>query len=201
MRLLSPEQQEGILQALRRDIPTANLFSFQPENLQIITGQMEGVYGWIALNYALKRFAAHSTQAVPDTAGLIEIGGASSQMAFQVPSSLELPDELSYVVDLDLGCRSSSSRSLSLSLLFLLLLLSPFFLFLPFSQPFLSRSLCRLTGRGLLRPRPVLSVTLALLLLLITTPRLLALPTTTNSMSIRFWVTAPTTLANAIWTR
>jgi hypothetical protein len=53
------------------------------EYCDIITGEFEGVYGWVAANYTLGAFSGN-----PDTVGYLELGGASAQIAFRPHKNL-----------------------------------------------------------------------------------------------------------------
>ncbi|CAK9299150.1 unnamed protein product [Gordionus sp. m RMFG-2023] len=89
MRLIEPLQQEAILSDCRRDIATKYpQLVFPPSHIQIISGTMEGVYAWIAINYILGKFDAHDDESILETkqtVGILDMGGASLQIAFQVP--------------------------------------------------------------------------------------------------------------------
>lgn len=55
MRLLSEIDQENILNEVRKTISTYNfVFSNQNEQVKVITGGEEGVFGWITVNYLLE---------------------------------------------------------------------------------------------------------------------------------------------------
>ncbi|KAM4736445.1 ectonucleoside triphosphate diphosphohydrolase 3 isoform 2-T2 [Anableps anableps] len=64
--------------------------SFQFHNASIITGQEEGLYGWITVNYLMGNFLERNmwnTYIRPngaETVGSMDLGGASTQIAFQV---------------------------------------------------------------------------------------------------------------------
>lgn len=65
---------------------------------------MEGVYGWIAVNYILGRFD-HTFETGPlrsTTVGALDMGGASTQITYEVPKSEAVPSALS--MDINLGC-------------------------------------------------------------------------------------------------
>lgn len=49
--------QQAILQDLQRDIPKAFDFVIAESNFEVISGKQEGVYAWIAANYALQKFS------------------------------------------------------------------------------------------------------------------------------------------------
>lgn len=102
MRLLSKNAQEVILNNLQQNIPQNTSFHFPPSNVEIISGKQEGIYSWIAVNYLLRRFH-HSSEIngeyatlkmnkLPNssstfklhTVGMLEMGGASLQVAYDV---------------------------------------------------------------------------------------------------------------------
>lgn len=72
---------------------------FQPEWARIITGEDEGVFGWVALNYLVGAFnssalttALGGRQAVPGhergrTVGVLDLGGSSLEVAFELEAS------------------------------------------------------------------------------------------------------------------
>uniref|UniRef100_A0A3Q2YYY9 Ectonucleoside triphosphate diphosphohydrolase 3 n=1 Tax=Hippocampus comes TaxID=109280 RepID=A0A3Q2YYY9_HIPCM len=63
-------------------------FDFQ--NASIITGQEEGLYGWITVNYLMGNFL--EKWFLPGTVGSMDLGGASTQIAFAVDEELNGPD-------------------------------------------------------------------------------------------------------------
>lgn len=106
MRLLDVAQQEAILDDLRKDVPNEFSFHFPPTSAQIITGKEEGIYSWISVNYLMGRFD-HSLNAEQPVAinlgkgpittrqrsiGMLEMGGASVQIAFEITSKYELQE-------------------------------------------------------------------------------------------------------------
>lgn len=75
-----------------------NYFKFQPfdfRGAQIISGQEEGIYGWITANYLMGNFLekdlwhmwAHPSGV--ETTGALDLGGASTQIAFAVGEKVE----------------------------------------------------------------------------------------------------------------
>ena len=92
MRLLSPDKQSAILTA------TCDFFRFHSNfkldrpsshgqcgsSVRIITGEEEGLFGWIAVNYLMDGFK-HTMDTVDDRAtyGFLDMGGASTQIAFE----------------------------------------------------------------------------------------------------------------------
>ncbi|KAL4616927.1 ectonucleoside triphosphate diphosphohydrolase 3 [Arapaima gigas] len=95
MRLLRSKNEtasEKILQDLREYLKNLP-FSFQ--NASIISGEEEGLYGWITVNYLMGNFIEKNLWNAwvrphgADTVGSLDLGGASTQIAFSVP-----PEEL-----------------------------------------------------------------------------------------------------------
>ena len=114
MRLLAETDRTAIITNLRTQLPKKYKFQIVDSHIDVIDGQMEGVYSWIAVNYILGRFEhgksetavasqasvarADDTSAVlqaptrdnrPDTVGMIDMGGASVQIAFEVNGRVE----------------------------------------------------------------------------------------------------------------
>ncbi|XP_066539554.1 ectonucleoside triphosphate diphosphohydrolase 3 [Hoplias malabaricus] len=89
LRLKNEEQSNAILteiQEFLRSLP----FDFQ--NASIISGQEEGLYGWITVNYLMGNFLERNiwnTWVHPhgaNTVGSLDLGGASTQIAFSAPN-------------------------------------------------------------------------------------------------------------------
>lgn len=110
MRLLTPEDQAAVLshscQFLRSytrfkiDAPSEMLGPCG-SSVRIITGEEEGLFGWIAVNYLMDGFSPSKgkgkEKAVDDTGyprttyGFLDMGGASTQIAFE-PSAARQDD-------------------------------------------------------------------------------------------------------------
>ncbi|KAH9043346.1 nucleoside phosphatase family-domain-containing protein [Lactarius pseudohatsudake] len=89
MRLLSPEQQAAVLQM------TCDFLRFHSDfridspspagpcgsSVRIITGEEEGLFGWIAVNYLMDGFGPSNSDR--STYGFLDMGGASTQIAFE----------------------------------------------------------------------------------------------------------------------
>ena len=56
MRLLPKHSQHAILNNLRMNVPRMTSFYMADSHIEVITGKQEGIYLWIATNYALGRF-------------------------------------------------------------------------------------------------------------------------------------------------
>ncbi|BGP38346.1 Golgi apyrase [Rhodotorula kratochvilovae] len=95
MRLLPPDQREAVLAETCSYLRT---FPFHlpdcADQVRVITGEEEGLYGWIAVNYLMDGFDKHEHTAVGEnrkhssTYGFLDMGGASTQIAFE-PSDTE----------------------------------------------------------------------------------------------------------------
>ncbi|GAA5829304.1 hypothetical protein JCM11251_005000 [Rhodosporidiobolus azoricus] len=95
MRLLPPQQQQDVLSAACSYLRT---YPFQlpdcDDQIRIISGEEEGLYGWIAVNYLMDGFDKHEHAAQGEKAkhsstyGFLDMGGASTQIAFE-PSDTE----------------------------------------------------------------------------------------------------------------
>jgi len=88
MRLLSTEKQQAIYQNIRSYL-TSN-YQFNVQRVETITGKMEGMYGWLDVNYLANRFDSNSDA----TYGIIDMGGASSEIAFSTNDKSLAEDEI-----------------------------------------------------------------------------------------------------------
>ncbi|XP_043706061.1 probable apyrase 6 isoform X2 [Telopea speciosissima] len=91
LRRLDVNVQERILESCRSVLSSSG-FKFQNDWASVITGSDEGIYAWIAANYALGSLGSDPQQ----TIGIIELGGASAQVTFV--SNEVLPPELSHTL-------------------------------------------------------------------------------------------------------
>ncbi|GAA5976686.1 hypothetical protein JCM11641_005661 [Rhodosporidiobolus odoratus] len=95
MRLLPQSQQEKVLTAACSYLRT---YPFHlpdcSDQVRIISGEEEGLYGWIAVNYLMDGFDKHEHTSSSEqykhssTYGFLDMGGASTQIAFE-PSDTE----------------------------------------------------------------------------------------------------------------
>jgi len=105
MRLLSNYSQNAILNNIRSKLAVNSTFLFSDNNIQVISGKEEGIYSWISVNYLLGRFDhSFSTPTLVSinlgneittrarTAGMLEMGGASFQVAFEVISKYDMDE-------------------------------------------------------------------------------------------------------------
>ncbi|KRX11105.1 hypothetical protein PPERSA_05214 [Pseudocohnilembus persalinus] len=80
LRLIPENQQNDILEEVR-SIFSKSGYLYQPDWVQVITGQNEGVFMWISLNYLLD-LINDEPQDNFNTIASIDLGGASTQIAF-----------------------------------------------------------------------------------------------------------------------
>lgn len=83
MRLLTEAQQAAIYLGVTKYIQ-AN-YTFPIGDIKTISGKMEGLYGWLDINYLAQVFQFN--QKNQPTAGSIDMGGASTQIAFAMPEN------------------------------------------------------------------------------------------------------------------
>lgn len=90
MRLLTPRDQKKILKEVCSLIKSNTNFLIEQcsEHVQIIDGSTEGIYGWLGLNYLMGQFDNYEPTKPHDSIGFMDMGGASTQIAFH-PSSVE----------------------------------------------------------------------------------------------------------------
>ena len=93
MRLLPEQQQKSVLKSICSYMRSETKFSIPDCDLhvQVIPGETEGLYGWLAANYLLGGFDAprdHDHGKGHHTYGFLDMGGASAQIAF-APNATE----------------------------------------------------------------------------------------------------------------
>uniref|UniRef100_A0A914GX21 Uncharacterized protein n=1 Tax=Globodera rostochiensis TaxID=31243 RepID=A0A914GX21_GLORO len=143
MRLLSLEKQQSVMENLRKELPRMTKLQILDQHIQVISGRWEGIYSWVAINYMLGRFNLSnsvdqsddeesrenlksfgkkriSTSSVwervqrPNSAGMIDMGGASAQIAYELPFADSeggtLPKSGENVQLINLGCRDDDPR-------------------------------------------------------------------------------------------
>ncbi|RLV90714.1 Golgi apyrase [Spathaspora sp. JA1] len=89
MRLLPKATQKKILKMTCSSIKQNTQFYIPDCNnfVQTIDGATEGIYGWLGLNYLMGQFNNYdATKKAHESIGFMDMGGASTQIAF-VPSS------------------------------------------------------------------------------------------------------------------
>ncbi|KAJ6531582.1 nucleoside-diphosphatase [Mycena vulgaris] len=99
MRLLPGDKQAAVLQHACDFLIKHSEFSIEGPSaagpcgasVRIITGEEEGLFGWIAVNYLMDGFRAAQT-----TYGFLDMGGASTQIAFE-PQAAHIDDEMALI--------------------------------------------------------------------------------------------------------
>ncbi|XP_070993267.1 ectonucleoside triphosphate diphosphohydrolase 4-like [Oncorhynchus clarkii lewisi] len=120
MRVLPDSQQEALLEDLRTDVPVRFNFLFSDSHVEVISGKQEGVYAWIGINFVLGKFNHVDSERdavvevqVPGgdqqealvrtrTTGVLDMGGVSTQIAYEVPKTEEVAKNL--LAEFNLGC-------------------------------------------------------------------------------------------------
>lgn len=88
MRLLSVNIQQAIYASVTQYLKSH--YSFSVNDIHTISGQMEGLFGWLDANYLENTFQNHTR-----TYGVIDMGGASTEIAFATDDLSKPDDEIS----------------------------------------------------------------------------------------------------------
>ncbi|NXQ46520.1 ENTP8 diphosphohydrolase, partial [Catharus fuscescens] len=95
MRLLRKQNSSATEQVLAEVAKTMQEYPVAFKGARILTGEEEGAYGWITINYLLDSFTKYSPKAHawlhPETAnifGALDLGGASTQITFMPEDSV-----------------------------------------------------------------------------------------------------------------
>ena len=96
LRLLPLSQQADVLQAACLAIRAQGSFQFDCHQARVVSGEAEGVFGWLAVNYLRGHLqqqvtpghgaseAAAPASAASEPVGFMDMGGGSAQLVFQV---------------------------------------------------------------------------------------------------------------------
>uniref|UniRef100_A0A7M4F725 nucleoside-triphosphate phosphatase n=1 Tax=Crocodylus porosus TaxID=8502 RepID=A0A7M4F725_CROPO len=128
MRILPESQQKAILEDLLTDIPVRFDFLFSDSHAEVISGKQEGVYAWIGINFVLGRFehiddeddavvevhipGSENKEAIirKRTVGILDMGGVSTQIAYEVPKTVSFASSQqeevakNLLAEFNLGC-------------------------------------------------------------------------------------------------
>ncbi|XP_055456230.1 ectonucleoside triphosphate diphosphohydrolase 2 isoform X2 [Psammomys obesus] len=94
LNLTSPEATARVLEAVTQ---TLTRYPFDFRGARILSGQDEGVFGWVTANYLQENFIKYAwvgrwIRPRKETLGAMDLGGASTQITFETISSSEDPD-------------------------------------------------------------------------------------------------------------
>jgi Golgi nucleoside diphosphatase len=91
MRLLDEKSQERIMTVAKNYIgawwriaENRSHYNFRDVTTSVISGSQEGMYSWISVNSRTKRFLHPESDQQTKTYGIMEMGGASVQVAYQL---------------------------------------------------------------------------------------------------------------------
>ena len=99
MRILPRAQRESIMTQVR-DLLRATGFEWVcSSQARVISGEEEGVFGWITVNALQGRLLPGHIHSLSDTVGAMDLGGASTQITLRPQS----PDLLAGLFNLQLG--------------------------------------------------------------------------------------------------
>ncbi|KAG7475878.1 ectonucleoside triphosphate diphosphohydrolase 3 [Solea senegalensis] len=100
MRMLHQEDEQRSDEIMTSLTSYLRSLPFHFQKASIITGQEEGLYGWVSVNYLMGNFLeknlwnAYIQPEGAKTVGSMDLGGASTQIAFAVQDDLKGPDYL-----------------------------------------------------------------------------------------------------------
>ncbi|CAI5663105.1 unnamed protein product [Oreochromis niloticus] len=100
MRLLQMKDEQRANKVLAKLRQYLSSLPFMFQNASVITGQEEGLYGWITVNYLMGNLVeknvwnAYVRPRGAKTVGSMDLGGASTQIAFAVQDDLKGQDYL-----------------------------------------------------------------------------------------------------------
>ncbi|XP_075415882.1 ectonucleoside triphosphate diphosphohydrolase 2 [Tenrec ecaudatus] len=93
LQLTNPQASGKVLAAVTQ---TMSEYPFDFRGAHILSGQDEGVFGWVTVNYLLENFIKYNWvgqwfQSPKDTLGAMDLGGASTQITFEISGDAEDP--------------------------------------------------------------------------------------------------------------
>jgi len=99
LRVLPPKQRSEQLQSVRQMLRASGFLFRSESQARVISGEEEGVFGWITVNYMLGRLNYTLPGTLQGSYGALDLGGASTQITFK-PSD---PDILENSYSVRLG--------------------------------------------------------------------------------------------------
>ena len=83
MRSLPENEQDQIIKVVREEIQKSNFLFLYKEWARVITGNEEGIYGWISVNYLTKSLIENNNlNIIKNTYGVMDLGGSSLEITF-----------------------------------------------------------------------------------------------------------------------
>ncbi|KAK9457111.1 nucleoside phosphatase family-domain-containing protein [Dipodascopsis uninucleata] len=118
MRLLSENDRRAILEETCRYIKNRTDFYLSDCNnhIQVIDGESEGLFGWIALNYMLGALdipEKHLHGKDHSTYGFLDMGGASAQIAF-APNATEVEKHMDDLYRIRLRTQAGNNKEFNI---------------------------------------------------------------------------------------
>ncbi|XP_030062883.1 ectonucleoside triphosphate diphosphohydrolase 2 [Microcaecilia unicolor] len=98
MRLLKEENATSSNAVLESVSSTLKSYPFDFRGANILSGQEEGLFGWVTANYLLENFVKYGwigrwIRPRKQTIGAMDLGGASTQITFETTENIENPDD------------------------------------------------------------------------------------------------------------
>jgi Golgi nucleoside diphosphatase len=101
LRSVTPAEASAVLDVVRDELSVSD-FLFEPHWARVISGEQEGINGWMAVNYLLGVFDKAGKSDVsnpPASTGVVEMGGSSMQITFSPSNpSIEERKQLNEVI-------------------------------------------------------------------------------------------------------
>ncbi|OXB80610.1 UNVERIFIED_CONTAM: hypothetical protein H355_005539 [Colinus virginianus] len=93
LRIADPESSDAVLSTV---MDTLKSYPFDFRGAKILSGEEEGVFGWVTANYLLENFIKRGwlgewIQSKKRTLGAMDFGGASTQITFETSDVIEDP--------------------------------------------------------------------------------------------------------------
>ena len=108
MRMLKEEDQEKILLDIKSNVPLRTPFKVLTDNVEVISGKREGIYAWISINAFLGKLGTNNYNQPEETVGVIDMGGGSIQIAFEMGETDKAPTDVMESVYLGVSDTDSS---------------------------------------------------------------------------------------------
>lgn len=93
MRLVAPDRAEKLYTETKKVLQT---YGFASVEAKTITGKMEGVYGWLTINYLKHTLFSNPKQ----TYGVLDTGGASTEITFAIKNATLIPPENAFKIEM-----------------------------------------------------------------------------------------------------